>query len=90
MTLVFFAVSGLDMLGALDTMSAKEKQEAVDWIYAQQILPGEDGDLSLCGFRGSSFIGAPFQVLHSCCCFTKFSHRTKIMSKLIIVFCSVQ
>ena len=62
MTLVFFAVSGLDLLGALETLSAKEKEEVVNWIYAQQILPGEDGDISLCGFRGSSFIGAPFEV----------------------------
>ena len=63
MTLVFFAVSGLDLLGALDSMSAKEKKDVSDWIYAQQILPGENGDTSFCGFRGSSFIGAPFEVL---------------------------
>ena len=62
MTLVFFAVSGLDVLGSLESLSAKEREDIVEWIYAQQILPGEDGSDSHCGFRGASFIGAPFQV----------------------------
>ncbi len=64
MTLVFFALSGLDVLNSLDaTLPLKEKEDIINWIYAQQILPdGEDEDreMSCCGFRGSSFIGAPF------------------------------
>lgn len=60
MTLAFFGVSGLDVLGGLDSISAKQKKEIIDWIYAQQILPGQDGNMDLCGFRGSSFIGAPY------------------------------
>ena len=61
MTLAFFGLSGLDMLGALDTtLSAQRKKEIVDWVYSHQILPSEDGNLESCGFRGSNFIGAPF------------------------------
>jgi len=62
MTLLFFAVSGLDILDSLGILSAEEKEEIVEWIYAQQIPPAEDGTSSHCGFRGASFIGAPFQV----------------------------
>jgi hypothetical protein len=36
MTLVFFALSGLDFLGQLDAM-VKTKSEIADWIYAQQV-----------------------------------------------------
>lgn len=60
MTLAFFGLSGLDVLGALDTISAKRKQEIIDWIYSQQIFPGEGGKMDHCGFRGSCFIGAPY------------------------------
>ncbi len=60
MTLAFFGLSGLDMLGALDTISAKRKQELINWIYAQQILPKEDGTMERCGFRGSCYIGIPY------------------------------
>ena len=61
MTLVFFALSGLDLLGVLDRIVAdEEKEEIINWIYSQQVLPGEDGNMDSCGFRGSSFIGVPF------------------------------
>lgn len=60
MTLAFFGLSGLDVLGALDTIPPKRKEEIINWIYAQQIFPGEDGSMELCGFRGSCFIGAPY------------------------------
>lgn len=60
MTLAFFGLSGLDLLGALDAISAQRKQEMIDWIYAQQILPENAYNMEMCGFRGSSFIGAPY------------------------------
>ncbi len=62
MTLLFFAVSGLDLLDCLDSVSAEDKESIIEWIYSQQILPAADGSDSHCGFRGSSFIGALFQV----------------------------
>lgn len=61
MTILFFGLSGLDILGALDTLTEEDKQQMIDWIYAQQILPNESKtNLHRCGFRGASFIGAPF------------------------------
>lgn len=60
MTLAFFGLSGLDVLGALDTMSQQRKQETINWIYGHQILPEEGGSMDHCGFRGSAFIGSPY------------------------------
>ena len=87
MTLLFFALSGLDLLGSLDDIvSAEEKKNIIEWIYAQQILPDKNDPSNLimkhthshahihthththtanmehCGFRGSSFIGSPFDI----------------------------
>lgn len=43
MTLTFFALSGLDLLGALDAEISKGRRDQwVNWIYAQQILPDEN------------------------------------------------
>lgn len=42
MTLLFFGLSGLDVLNALDSIPAEEKQEIVEWIYAMQVLPDKD------------------------------------------------
>ena len=70
MTLAFFGLSGLDMLGLLDdTLSAERKKQIIDWIYTHQILPSEDGNMESCGFRGSSFIGVPYyncEVIETC------------------------
>ena len=43
MTLMFFAVSGLDILNSLDSLSPKLKEEIVEWIYSQQITPNAEG-----------------------------------------------
>lgn len=58
MTLAFFGLSGLDLLGALDeNIPAQRKKEIIDWIYAHQIHPAGD---TVCGFRGSNFVGASY------------------------------
>ena len=45
MTLLFFCLSGLDVLNSLD-LTESRKKEIIDWIYAQQILPDpNNGDL---------------------------------------------
>ncbi|XP_065836516.1 geranylgeranyl transferase type-1 subunit beta-like isoform X2 [Oscarella lobularis] len=60
MTICFFALSGLDLLDALN-LSETEKKSIIDWIYAQQVQP--DGEnASQCGFRGSPVVGSPFIV----------------------------
>ena len=42
MTLVFFAISGLDVMGSLDDiMSPEDKKNAIKWIYSLQVPPPE-------------------------------------------------
>nr|XP_055025087.1 geranylgeranyl transferase type-1 subunit beta isoform X2 [Misgurnus anguillicaudatus] len=58
LTIVFFALSGLDVLDALDVV---DKPSLIEWIYSLQVLPTDDGcNLGRCGFRGSSHIGVPY------------------------------
>jgi len=58
--MVFFAVSGLDLLGELDTL-ADQREKLVEWIYAQQVLdtivPGV-GPVG--GFRGGPSLGTRY------------------------------
>ncbi|KAI9202945.1 geranylgeranyl transferase type-1 subunit beta-like protein [Polychytrium aggregatum] len=69
--LAYFALSGLDLLGAVDkVVSPENKKHWIEWIYAQQIHPDErpelkDQSLGRCGFRGSPFMGAPHDP-HAC------------------------
>ncbi|XP_046449530.1 geranylgeranyl transferase type-1 subunit beta-like [Daphnia pulex] len=53
LSMSFFAISGLDVLGRLDLLD-KHRKEYINWIYLFQILP-KYGDecLERCGFRGS-------------------------------------
>jgi geranylgeranyl transferase type-1 subunit beta len=37
LTLLYFTISGLDILGALDRV--EDKQRIIDWVYALQVLP---------------------------------------------------
>ena len=40
MTLLYFCLSGLDLLNRLDDqVSQEEKRHIIDWIYAQQVIP---------------------------------------------------
>ncbi|XP_039522169.1 geranylgeranyl transferase type-1 subunit beta isoform X3 [Pimephales promelas] len=58
LTIVFFALSGLDVLDALDVV---DKPGLIEWIYSLQVLPTDDkSNLRRCGFRGSSHIGVPY------------------------------
>jgi len=57
MTVLFFAISGLDLLNALDEVENR-RSEIIDWMYSLQVLPKESGnDSCKCGFHGSSFLG---------------------------------
>ena len=64
MTLAFFCLGALSLLGTLDeSVSAQNKSDWIDWIYAQQVLPtGKEPDTNAanCGFRGSSWSGRTF------------------------------
>ena len=52
LTLAFFLISGLDLLNALDDLSAKEKMQAIDWIYRLHVKEGGSRD----GFQASSMV----------------------------------
>ena len=43
MTILFFGLCGLDILQSVDTVSAEERKQLREWIYAQQILPDKTG-----------------------------------------------
>lgn len=51
LTLAFFALSGLDLLHALDTIPEEEQKHIIEWIYSLQILPSETIHSSRCGFQ---------------------------------------
>ena len=62
MTILFFGVCGLDILNSLDVIRSYEREQIIEWIYAQQVLPDSTGETTetYCGFRGGSFLGVPF------------------------------
>jgi geranylgeranyl transferase type-1 subunit beta len=39
LTMGFFAISGLDILNALDVLDDKKKEHIIDWIYRLQVVP---------------------------------------------------
>uniref|UniRef100_A0A8C4QG00 Geranylgeranyl transferase type-1 subunit beta n=1 Tax=Eptatretus burgeri TaxID=7764 RepID=A0A8C4QG00_EPTBU len=55
LTIAFFAISGLDILGALDEV---DRESVIRWVYSLQVLPDRhESNLHNCGFRGSSYLG---------------------------------
>ena len=53
LSIAFFTISGLDVLGRLDLIE-RSKKEIVDWIYLFQIKSSTDDSVERCGFRGST------------------------------------
>ncbi len=63
MMILYLALSGLDLLGALRLLDAKTRQRTIDWIYAMQKVPprGSDPDPRVhYGFRGGPSYGGKF------------------------------
>ncbi|XP_074649953.1 geranylgeranyl transferase type-1 subunit beta-like [Tubulanus polymorphus] len=61
MTIAFFSISGLDILGRLDELN-DDKEEIIEWIYSLQVLPDEGGkNMNKCGFRASNMIGCSYE-----------------------------
>lgn len=60
LTIAFFALSGLDVLNALDRLTSPSKEEIIEWIYSLQVISNKAGtNIKKCGFRGSSTNGVP-------------------------------
>lgn len=49
-TIAFFAVSGIDVLDELDSISQESKKNIIDWIYSLQVAPKE-GSTKCGGFQ---------------------------------------
>jgi Prenyltransferase, beta subunit len=43
LTIAFFAISGLDVLNALDVLDEEKRKHIIDWIYRLQIIPDGPG-----------------------------------------------
>lgn len=59
---LFFTLSGLDLLNALDKLE-DDKIKIIDWIYSLQVLPDENmdpSDVKKCGFHGGHFLDGKF------------------------------
>ena len=63
LTVAYFCVSGLDVLGSVKRVNAAR---VIEWIYSLQVLPSSDSAESAAapgrsaGFRGGSFMGGPY------------------------------
>ena len=45
MTVLFFALSGLDLMNAIDELEDSEKEGIIEWIYSLQIVPANDSGM---------------------------------------------
>ncbi|VUZ46903.1 unnamed protein product [Hymenolepis diminuta] len=59
LTLLYFSVCGLSIINEIPST---EVDHLIDFIYAHQIPPSKEYGSTRCGFRGSSFIGAPLHL----------------------------
>ncbi|XP_057308893.1 geranylgeranyl transferase type-1 subunit beta-like [Hydractinia symbiolongicarpus] len=60
MTVLFFSLSGLDILKSLHKLP-HEKEHIINWIYSLQICPSKNSEnSSKYGFKGSPFLGNSF------------------------------
>ncbi|XP_041980753.1 geranylgeranyl transferase type-1 subunit beta [Aricia agestis] len=56
-TIAYFSVAGLDVLGSITNITLELRSRIIEWIYRLQVHPNkETGDMSACGFQGSSTV----------------------------------
>eukprot|EP00937_MAST-01D_sp_MAST-1D-sp2_P004434 g4434.t1 len=55
MSLVYFCVSALDLMQALDRV---DREAVTSWVYSLQLVPEDEGDWHRAGFRGGPSLGA--------------------------------
>jgi len=61
LTLIYFVISGLDLLGY--QFSAEERERIIRFVYSLQLLPDKDNENNndgRCGFRGGTYYGGSF------------------------------
>ena len=42
-TVLFFGLCGLDILNSIGMVPSHEREQIIEWIYAQQVLPDKSG-----------------------------------------------
>ncbi|KAI8059745.1 geranylgeranyltransferase type I beta-subunit-like protein [Thamnidium elegans] len=89
MTLAFFCLGSLSLLGELESnVTEQNRLDWIDWIYAQQVVPTgktPDANETACGFRGSSWSGRPFDPHATTCEFQHYdtSHVANTYTALL-------
>ena len=80
LSLVYFAVSAVDLLGAVEQL---DRRRIVDYVYALQLTaeeaeaPGGPG-VECCGFRGGTSLGLPFPSGDAAACSVAQTARLEI------------
>ena len=60
--MVYFCVTALDMLEALDEiLKVEKKMEIIEWLYNNQITSDKAFSWRHCGFKGGTFVGQPYE-----------------------------
>ncbi|TPX34505.1 hypothetical protein SmJEL517_g02860 [Synchytrium microbalum] len=80
MTLLYFCLAALDLLGEIDTPALKSRKErCINWIYACQVIGDAQNDTVCGGFKGSTFTGASFDT-------TKRVYTTQEMGHIAMTY----
>lgn len=92
-TLLFFAISALDLLDELHKVNAYDKARirTIEWIYSLQIKPDSAKsreEAGWWGFRGSTWSGAPFGCENACSSF-HFNDRANIALTYTALCCLI-
>lgn len=56
LTILYFVLIGLDILGGLKTLSKQYKEQIVEWVYKLQLVPDGNCPVHKCGFMGSTTV----------------------------------
>lgn len=56
LSILYFALIGLDILDGLEMLSSNYKKDVIDWVYRLQIVPNENCPVHKCGFMGSTTV----------------------------------
>lgn len=56
LTILYFALIGLDILDGLDSLSEDHKKDIIEWVYRLQLVPNENCSVHKCGFMGSTTV----------------------------------
>lgn len=88
LSLLYFALQALDVLGAIDTLNNDVKAAIIAYLHAMQVLPEPGtGNVERCGFRGGTYVGVPFD----CCAQGAVDHHEWVWDEghLAMTYCAL-